>query len=125
MPAHAISTHAVLRYVERVMGVDLDRVRAAMKTTDPAAAVADGAILAHLEKERKIVVEKVRELMMTPLVMAAIRGGATRVRSDGWWFIIEDKTVVTVVPKSSTRRSGHRSKPKYQYGRRPDPYERF
>ena len=124
MPAHMISAHAVLRYIERVMGVDLDEVRAAMKAADPAATFADSAMLVYLENERKIVAAKVRDRMMTPLVLAAIRGGATRVRADGWWFIIEDRTVVTVVPKSTTRRSGHRSKPKYQHGRRPDPDER-
>ncbi len=126
MPAHAISAHAVLRYIERVMGVDMGDVRAAMKAADPAAVVtSDGAILAYLEKHRKIVAERVRDHMMTPLVLAAIRGGARRVRNGGWWFVIEDKTVVTVVPKSSTRRSGHRSKPKYQHGRRPDLDERY
>lgn len=120
MPAHMISVHAVLRYIERVMGVDLDEVRTAMKAADRATVFADGAILAYLEKHRKIVAERVRDLMMTPLVLAAIRGGATRVRDGGWWFIIEEKTVVTVVPERNPYRRSHRSKPKYQHGRRPD-----
>jgi hypothetical protein len=123
MPAHTISTHAVLRYVERVMGIDLDQIRRDMKAADPAAVFADGAVLAHMEKHGKIVVEKVRKHMMTPLVLAAIRSGATRVRSEGWWFIIEEKTVVTVVSERNPYRRSHRSKPKYQHGRRPDHYE--
>lgn len=121
MPAHAISAHAVLRYIERVMGVDMDEVRAAMKAADPAAVVtSDGAVLLYLEKHRKIVAERVRDHMMTPLVLAAIRGGAKRVREGGWWLMIEGGTVTTVVPNHNPYRSGHRSKPKYQRGRRLD-----
>lgn len=121
MPAHAISAHAVLRYIERAMGVDMDEVRAAIKAADPAAVVtSDGAILAYLEKHRKIAAERVRDHMMTPLVLAAIRGGAKRVRDGGWWFMIEGRTVVTVVSSRNPHRGGHRSKPKYERGRRLD-----
>lgn len=59
-----VTDHAVLRYIERVYGVDVD----------------------HL-----------RSLIMTDLVRNAILAGATKVKSDGFVYVLGDNAVVTIM----------------------------
>jgi len=58
--------------------------------------VSDHAVLRYLERSLEIPVDKVREKLLS-LTRSAIEAGAASVKVDGLRFVIQDKTVVTVI----------------------------
>ena len=65
-----ISDHALVRWLERVHGVDID---------------------------------KLRELVLTKKQIDMVRTGAHKIKTDRYIFIIENNTVVTVLPKGGRK----------------------
>ena len=118
MPAHAVTNHALLRYLERGCGLDVAQVRRDMRAADKDASMADSAVLVFIERERKIDMAKLRERMMTPLVAAAIHAGARSVRYGELWLVLQGGSVVTVLDKP--KRLQHRMSKQHTRGRRPD-----
>lgn len=89
-----ITDHALLRYFERVKGMDVRRARAAL---------GDGAkdrhVLASLAASG-INIESYRRKLLTPKVLAAIAVGAKSVVCGAHRFIIRDGMVVTTAPNN-------------------------
>jgi hypothetical protein len=100
---NVVSTHAVLRYIERGMGVDLASIRREMRAAG-AQVFDDKALLAFIEVRDGISEDKIREQLTAPIVIAAINAGASRVTLSDCRLVIQDKRIVTVLPMSRPQR---------------------
>lgn len=113
---HIVTAHAVLRHLERVQGVDIAMIKAAMDRvgitikTDP-------AVLAFIERYTNIDVSvSVRSIIDTKARCAAAYG-AKAIIAHGFRYVLSEGAVVSVVPSKSLRplresRRGER-KPKH------------
>lgn len=97
----AITDHALLRYLERVKGLDVARARAprSKKTGRP---LNDHEVLKRLEKSG-LDIESIRHSLLTPNVSAAIAVGAKSVVCGDHRFVIRNSVVVTTAPVTELR----------------------
>lgn len=93
-----ISAHAVLRYLERVDGYDVDDLRRRAGAAFPEAReIGDTRLLEFLEQEIAGAVRKARErIEATCRVPASV--GASRVACGGMHYILRSGAVVTIAP---------------------------
>jgi hypothetical protein len=111
-----LTAHAILRYLERVEGVDIGVIR-------------DGAIRAGaVNPDQRQIWQFARDYMgfdeeaiearfLTPTVRAAIKAGAKKIRVKGAIFIVRDNAITTAISssydrigKKVTKRQGRREK---------------
>ena len=88
-----LSSHALIRFMERGLGVDLAPYRSA----DPARPRENEyEFLARIRREG-LDVDKVVDRMLSPSVRAAIDAGARLVRIEGVNFVVRGRRIVTVL----------------------------
>lgn len=103
-PTVVVSDHALVRYLERVKGVDVEGARARL-----CPGATNRILIAHLQQSAGIDIAAARaEIVAITGVPAAL--GATVVARDGYPYLISDYTVTTVLPKGG--RPAPRSLPK-------------
>lgn len=115
-----ITDHALLRYVERIMGVDVGAAREAMgRQLLPETCDAD--VLGFLADYMGIDVETVRDRMVTDGVRMACGCGAGGIRVSGVRYAIADGRVVTVYADHLKGRGPRSVSDRRDLGRRPAP----
>lgn len=93
-----ISAHAVLRWLERVDGVDLGPVRRALAARG-VGELGDAQMLGFLAAAGVVDLAAVRGRILTPKVMQAIGCGVKAVEVGVARLVIRDGVVVTVTPR--------------------------
>lgn len=89
-----VTDHAVIRFLERVLGWDF---------SEYAPGMADHEVVRQLETDG-IDIEAVRATILTETVMLAGRLGATKVHRHDSTVVLEDSRVITILPKEARRR---------------------
>ncbi len=91
-----VTAHAVLRWLERIEGMDLTEPKAEMRRLG-LDANAPREVLNHLRRTRGIVADDVIDKILTPLVVNAIRAGVVTVRVGTAALLIRNQAVVSVL----------------------------
>lgn len=97
-----LTTHAAVRYMERVMGFDIDAIRE--QAALHGAPAGDGVIMTMLD----VPIDQIERHVVTPVVRDAIEYGASRIKREYGELIIRNKRIVTVVKKA--RKSGRKER---------------
>lgn len=92
-----ITDHALLRYLERVEGLDVRGARAQAARERGVPDATDTQVLGRLVLDG-VDIEAYRRSLLTPKVRAAISVGAKSVVCGDHRFIIRDRSVVTTAP---------------------------
>jgi hypothetical protein len=121
-----VTTHAVIRYLQRERGIDLRAIQREM-----AAAGVHGRdveneekMLAFMEQKYRIVANQIRAALLTPTVITAIKAGVFRIRWNHLTLVIKGFAVVTVLDKNQSKTMYGKSKIKAR-GRRQPPDDRL
>uniref|UniRef100_UPI003BA8BEBA hypothetical protein n=1 Tax=Stappia sp. TaxID=1870903 RepID=UPI003BA8BEBA len=112
---YPVTQHALLRYLTRVMEIDLAPYRARIEDPgDPT------LVLEAFAEETGVCLAWLRKRVLPPELLPAVRTGATRVRVDGHVCVLCSGQVVTVYRHDRYRRSRiqSRSEMKRTLGRR-------
>ncbi|MCC4243409.1 hypothetical protein [Stappia indica] len=99
---YPVTQHAVLRYLARVMHVDLRPFQRLAgggegRTAPPA------QVLAAFQVETGIDIEDLRRKILPPELLFALRQGAARIRCKGHVCLCTNGTVITVLAKEKHR----------------------
>lgn len=96
-----VTDHALVRWLERVEGMDLTMAREGRQRC-PGAWNGDRGLVRVLD--RLIDIEAVRARILTPTAIAAWKAGATSVRVSNAKLVFCGSVVVSVLPKQLHRR---------------------
>ena len=101
---HPITDHALLRYLERGLGLDLDEWRRSDHDDD-------WAIIGHMKADGLNTVALKEELLTRDggALLGAIKTGAVGYRLGDVVFLIRKGFVISVVPADNTARRLHRA----------------
>lgn len=98
-----VTAHAVVRFLERERGVDMEEVRALVRRRPGTALATDQDVLQYLSRDVGISISSVRSAILTPALLAAIdeRGGraGTYPLTDRCRARVADHTVITILLK--------------------------
>lgn len=95
-PTLHISDHAVVRYLERHKGVNIDDIKA-RAAKQPYDCSTDSRLLSYMRNHCGIDTDAIRREIRSPLVLAAFAAGAVSIGLPGGLkLIIKDASVVTV-----------------------------
>lgn len=96
-----LTAHAVTRYVQRVLGVDLglDEDDFGRGFCASLHCYAAGIGVADVERA-----------LLTPAIVAAVASGATRVRYGGFWLVTKNGAIVTLAFEQDARQRPKRMK---------------
>ena len=67
------------------------------ETSTKPLAVSDHAVLRFMERAMGFDIKAVRERILSPVVREALEAGATRVKSEGFDYVLDKRIVVTVI----------------------------
>lgn len=87
-----VSHHAVVRYLERIVGVDLSRVRRKLGGR----AVTDGELLRHLERHGICDTRFLERVILATVQTALQHPGCHAVCMGGYRYVISNDCVVTI-----------------------------
>ena len=94
-----ISAHAIIRWLERVEGLDLEPYRAAI--LECAGAVTDGTLIDLIKADIGATrINAARAALSTPEIAAAVAAGAVSLAIGAVTIIIKNGNVVTVKPRA-------------------------
>lgn len=96
---HRVSDHALVRYVQRVCGLDMDTIQKKMwmARLDPGD---DSHVLRFLQDRFGLDIEGLRREALPPFVMASAKfadGSPVNVRYGGNIYVFRDGTLVTIL----------------------------
>jgi hypothetical protein len=94
-----IAPHAILRYLERVEGFDIEAARQRLRPAT-VRVFSDSALVVLLEQEEPALIERVKETLMRDCADAA-NAGARSLVSGGVKYAFRDHALVTVMRAGS------------------------
>lgn len=102
MTLSPITDHAMMRYLERICGLNIRDLKMKAKKLGYAITT-DAHFLAFVQKEEKIDVNRMRENLVTPELKAALAMDARTIRLDGIVMILRAGRVMTLYRPASIK----------------------
>lgn len=91
---HIITDHALLRYLERVEGIDVEQAR--RQASSPKRPANDHEVIAWLSTYGQHDLQAMRDSLVTPQLKMAIQAGARVVNRGDYRYVIRSSVVVTI-----------------------------
>lgn len=104
-PGAVVSDHAVVRWLQRVEGMDLEKVRAEAKIVTGEEPVTDQEFLDYLQTYHQLNVASIRQKIATDWVLSLIAAGVRYIplHNRCVWLRVRDGVITTVVTRDHQR----------------------
>lgn len=112
-----ISSHAAIRLLERVAGLDLCHIRWAA-TEELGRSPMDGEVIEFVFEQTGLTWAHIYKMLPMSTIEQAVDAGATSISTGGARYVIENRVLVTITPNKARRgktvKRAPKSRDKYQ-----------